>query len=311
MDFTLKHYKRLLNSFKQVGFTFQTFNEYTLQAQNVPNTSIRNTDLHPFSWKKNFTASIATTKVVVLRHDVDKLPQNSLQFARIQASIGIKGSYYFRIIPKSFNEKIILEIASMGHEIGYHYENMDSCKGDIDKAFTEFRNNLEVFRKLAPISTICMHGSPRSPYDNRDIWNKYNYHDLGITGEPYFDIDFNKVAYYTDTGRMWDGVKYSVRDKPLYTSIKDSIRESKISSEEFMKVFKSPFPIFHSTDQIINSIHSNSFPYQVMLTFHPQRWTTNPIAWTKELLSQSLKNLVKRFFFVGRNQLHSFEITPS
>ena len=58
-----------------------------------------------------------------------------------------------------------------------------------------------------------MHGSPRSPWDSKDLWKKYNYRDYGIIGEPYFDIDFSKVLYLTDTGRHWDGEKVSVRDK--------------------------------------------------------------------------------------------------
>jgi hypothetical protein len=35
----------------------------------------------------------------------------------------------------------------------------------------------------------------------------------GIIGEPYFDVDFSKMLYLTDTGRRWDGGIVSVRDK--------------------------------------------------------------------------------------------------
>jgi hypothetical protein len=76
-----------------------------------------------------------------------------------------------------------------------------------------FLKNLEAMRKIADIKTICMHGSPMSPYDNRLLWTKYDYRDYGIIGEPYFDVDFSRVAYYTDTGRRWDGDSVSVRDK--------------------------------------------------------------------------------------------------
>jgi|ERR1035437_5345325 hypothetical protein len=55
-----------------------------------------------------------------------------------------------------------------------------------------------------------MHGSPLSKYDSKDLWKKYNYRDYKIIGEPYFDVDFNKVFYLTDTGRRWDGEKVSV-----------------------------------------------------------------------------------------------------
>jgi len=58
-----------------------------------------------------------------------------------------------------------------------------------------------------------MHGSPRSPYDNNEVWKKYDYRELGIIAEPYFDLDFSKVLYLTDTGRRWDGEGVSIRDK--------------------------------------------------------------------------------------------------
>ena len=65
-------------------------------------------------------------RVVVMRHDVDRLPGNALTMAKIEREMGIGASYYFRAVPVSWDEQIILEIAGLGHEIGYHYENIDS-----------------------------------------------------------------------------------------------------------------------------------------------------------------------------------------
>ncbi|MBR6933439.1 MAG: hypothetical protein IKH49_09075, partial [Bacteroidales bacterium] len=150
---------------------------------------------------------------LVLRHDVDLLPGNSLQTARMEAEKGMPGIYYFRAVPESWDEGIIKEIAALGHEIGYHYESLTTCDGDVDVAYADFCKNLEALRKLVPVKSICMHGSPRSPYDSKDIWKKYDYKALGIENEPYLDTDFSKVFYLTDTGRRWDGYKVSVRDK--------------------------------------------------------------------------------------------------
>ena len=58
-----------------------------------------------------------------------------------------------------------------------------------------------------------MHGSPMSRWDSRLLWKYYDYHDFGIVGEPYFDVNFDEVLYLTDTGRRWDGGAVSVRDK--------------------------------------------------------------------------------------------------
>ncbi|MCF7822837.1 MAG: hypothetical protein K9N35_01550 [Candidatus Marinimicrobia bacterium] len=220
---------------------------------------------------------------LILRHDVDLLPQNSLEFAKIEAKIGVLGTYYFRAVPESWDNKTIIEIASLGHEVGYHYETMDTAKGDIDLAWDQFRYHLDKLRKLTDVKTICMHGSPRSKYDNKTLWDKYDYKTLGIIGEPYFDIDFNKVFYLTDTGRRWDGWKTSVRDKVPQQI--DWVHQELV---------------FHSTQDIIASIKADKFPNKVMMTFHPQRWHDKKIPWLKELIGQSLKNQIKKFLFVER-----------
>lgn len=247
MDFTINSYQRLLNALVEARYSFQDFDSFL---------------------------KIPEGKSIVLRHDVDLMPQNSLAFAKIQAEKGVKGVYYFRAVPESWDERIIKEIRALGHEIGYHYECLTTTKGNIELGIKDFEKNLTALRKLAPVSTICMHGSPMSPYDSKDLWKHFNYRDFGIVGEPYFDVDFNKVFYLTDTGRKWDGDKVSVRDK-----VNSSFNLS-----------------FHTTDEIILAI--DTLPKQIMFTFHPQRWNSLGYHWLKELCLQSLKNGIKKYFFV-------------
>lgn len=243
VDFSIRSYTGLLDALVAEKYLFQTFSEFIEKP---------------------------AKRVVMLRHDVDDRKENSLAFAKIQHKRGIKGSYYFRMVPQSYDKDIIAEIAGMGHEIGYHYETMDTSNGNIDKAYREFCKNLEELRKIVPVRTICMHGSPRSAFDNKEIWSKYTYAPLGIIGEPYFDIDFDDVAYLTDTGRRWNGSKVSIRDKVA-------------GSYNFN---------FRRTLDIIENI--GELPNRIMFTFHPQRWTDKPTAWLKELVMQNIKNQVKR-----------------
>jgi hypothetical protein len=215
---------------------------------------------------------------LVLRHDVDLLPGNSLRTARLEASMGMYGVYYFRAVPESWDKGVIRTIASMGHEVGYHYESLTTCHGDVDAAYQDFCENLEKLRTLVPVKSICMHGSPRSPYDSKDIWKKYHYCALGIEHEPYLDTDFSKTFYLTDTGRRWDGYKVSVRDKiPRY---QDEWTAKGLT--------------FHTTDDVIEGLHQNRIPKNLMITVHPQRWNPLGFKWVKELLMQNAKNIVKR-----------------
>ena len=214
---------------------------------------------------------------VTLRHDVDRKPQNSLKTARIEHELGMKAVYYFRAKPQGWDEDVIREISALGHEIGYHYESLATCDGDLEAAYHDFCRNLESLRTLVPVTSICMHGSPKSKWDSRDIWKHYDYRSLGVVFEPYLDTDFSTVFYLTDTGRRWDGFKASVRDKiPAY-------------QDQWIKNGW----VYHCTDDVIKAIKAMEFPKKAMITTHPQRWTDNPVSWLIELLGQSVKNLAK------------------
>lgn len=260
MDFTTRKYKELLLSLQQQGYQFITFEQYC--TQNKP-----------------------TGQWVILRHDVDRKPQNSLATAQIEHSLGIRASYYFRIVPDSNQPEYIRQIAALGHEIGYHYEDMAIANGNAEKAFLHFQQQLAYFRQFYPVCTICMHGAPTSQWDGRELWKQYDYRSVNIIGEPYFDMDFSEVLYLTDTGRCWDGYNVSVRDKiPVY-------------QDEWVKQGL----VYHTTNDLIRAIQVGQTPRRLMITTHPQRWTDNCWAWTKELLLQSVKNMIKRII-IARKQ---------
>ena len=63
---------------------------------------------------------------------------------------------------------------------------------------------------------------------------------------------------------------------------------------------------FHATDEIIEAANHGKLPNQIMFTFPPrpyrngtfgraQRWSDDLLLWSKELVIQNLKNMVKRF----------------
>lgn len=164
-------------------------------------------------------------------------------------------------------------ITHLGHEIGYHYEDFCIAKGNKQKAIEYFINNLEYFRQFYPVNTICMHGSPLSKWDNRLLWNDYNYKDFGIIGEPYFDVDYNKVLYITDTGRKWNDFRSNIRDK-VYSKFDYRIRNS-----------------YHLIEMIDNS----KLPDKILINTHPQRWSNFGFNWLYEFFVQNLKNQIKIF----------------
>ena len=115
MDFTLKKYTTLLQALKDKGYRFITFEQYVQDK-----------------------ALADAGKWVILRHDVDARAANALATARIEHALGIQASYYFRVVAQSNKPEIIKEIVLLGHEIGYHYEDMAICDGDAGQAILHF-----------------------------------------------------------------------------------------------------------------------------------------------------------------------------
>ena len=244
MDNTLKTYKNLLTALTSAGYTFQTFQGFL---------------------------KTSPVRAIILRHDVDRRPANALKTARIEHDLGIPASYYFRAVPESWDKRIIQKITDLGHEIGYHYENLSVCKGDPDRAWEDFQANLAKLRILAPVTTICMHGSPMSRINNLDLWKTHDYRTLGIVGEPYLDVDFTQVFYLTDTGRRWNHAGASIRDR-----------------------VDSGFDIaVNSTGHLMALVREERLPDRIMINTHPQRWEDRPLPWVKELVWQNMKNWVK------------------
>lgn len=257
MDFTLKTYRSLLLTLKESGYSFLTFETYC---------------------QKKEDKNALPDKFVILRHDVDLKAVNSLATAKIEAELGVRASYFFRVIPESNKPDIIRAIVALEHEIGYHYEDMTICNGNVAEAVEHFQKQLAYFRQYYPVKTICMHGALRSKYVGKDLWKIYNYHDFGIIGEPYLDTDFSQIFYLTDTGRQWDGYKFIVYDKiPVY--------QDKWIAQGL---------VFHTTNDIIQAVQNEILPSKIMFTTHPQRWTDNGVAWLTEWGMQTLKNQIKR-----------------
>ncbi len=215
-----------------------------------------------------------------IRHDVDLRPSFALRVAKIESAQGMHATYYFRTIPGCYDEELIREIAALGHRIGYHYENMTTCNGDIEAAYLDFVQNLERLRRITPITTACAHGSPRSKWNSMDIWKCHDIRALGIEYEPMLDTDFSSTVYLTDTGRRWDGYRFSVRDKV----------------PQYQRLWVEQGLVFHGTEDIIKAINTVENPIHkrdILINTHPQRWMPFGIGWIREAWMQKAKNIVK------------------
>ena len=246
LDFTFNKYRELCQAITNSNYILMTIENYLSQEKNEDS-------------------------IIILRHDVDSRPFHALRIAKIENEYGLKSTYYFRMTKKVFQRDIIEQIQSLGHEIGYHYEVLDKSKGDIEAALKMFKDELETLRQIAYIKTMCMHGNSRTPWDNRDIWKEYDYTIFNLLGEAYLSVDFNMLAYISDSARTWDQ-KYKIKDIPEGSN--------------------SILPRIKSTDKIIGLIKNEQYGSMYILT-HPDEWTNNIVIWLWDTFRQYFRNRAK------------------
>ena len=225
---------------------------------------------YQFQTFEEMMASLIEGKSVVMRHDVDEKAWNALKMAQLENKLGVRATYFFRVVKQSNVPEVIRQIAALGHEIGYHYEDLAVAGGDEEKAIESFKEHLSYFRGYYPVKSVCMHGSSTSKFDNRLLWNNHSLSEFGLVGEPYLSVDFEKAFYLTDTGYAWDGGKFATRD-----------------------VVESHFGLkFHTTQQIVECIDEGRFPQQALILAHTL-WTDSIVQWNWLHIREFFRNHIK------------------
>jgi len=252
LDFMLEKYRNLCRVTRNFRYNVLTVKTY-LNRQNPPD------------------------RFLILRHDVDRKPNRAVKMAKLEQEFGINSTYYFRFNRKVFQPDLIKEIASMGHEIGYHYETLDKTKGDYEKAIQIFEHELAEFRKITEVNTICMHGNPLTKWVNRDLWTKYDFRDFGLVGEAYLSFSSDNIVYLSDTGRTWD-TEHKIKD---YLHSATSVDNKECKS-----------PVATSTNDIMKLFNNGQLNYAYLLV-HPERWSNNLIGWAADSVLDTGVNLAK------------------
>ena len=208
---------------------------------------------------------------ILIRHDVDRFPEFVVLLAEFENSLNIRSTYYFRIVNHVFRPNIIRKVADLGHEIGYHYEDLSLANGNLFKTKELFNKHLCKLREIAEIKTCAMHGRALSKYDNRDIWNTYNLEDFGLESEAFLSIDYSDTYYFTDTGRSWAENSANLRDK---------VKTNKIANVK-------------TTDELIEFIKSKPNE-KIALVVHTERWPISYMGYLKSSMMDGIVNIVKK-----------------
>lgn len=262
-EFSYDRYADLVDAAVDGGYEFLTVREY-----------LRRED-HP-------------ERFVILRHDVDRKPENALDLARIEADAGVDATYYFRAAEATYEPEIFEAVEALGHEVGYHYEDLDRTDGDVAAAHEAFAANLSRFREHVTVDTVSMHGNPLTPHDNREMWTGGGERDDGVEGdraddhptftdydllgEVYLSVDFTDVTYFTDTNRTWYDEKTVVDDWPVGANGK-SVQ-------------------VQTTSDLIDLVTAGDLD-RLYLLAHPDRWTDSATERAFEVAKDAVFNAGK------------------
>ena len=219
---------------------------------------------------------------VVLKHDVETDVQRAHKIAQIEKEYGHGGSYYVQayLLSNNKNVELLSEMQQMGHEVSYHYDVLDYCKGNMEEADVEFEKNLNLFRsKGLRVVTVCQHGNPiieRNGYSsNRDFFRnssiraKYtDIADIMVNFKEKFSTDY---LYFSDAGRMF---------KLIY----DPINNDVINSDD------KNIP-FNSVDELLNGLDNE---IGNIISIHPHRWMQSATFYLcKKCIFKVLKTVAK------------------
>ena len=203
---------------------------------------------------------------LVLKHDVETNVKKAFEIAKIEHEFGHCGSYYVQayLLKDEKNVAMLQKMQEMGHEISYHYDVMDSNRGDLAKAIEEFDENKRRFEACGfEILTVCQHGNPvvtrvgytsnRDFFRSEEVQNRYpNVSDIMVNFQTCRGTTYR---YYSDAGRTF---------KFIYDPINNDICNSDDKNIPYDDL-DALYPVLISSNAI--------------LSMHPHRWESNALVY--------------------------------
>lgn len=182
-NFSLKHYLGALELACEKGYRFFTFSDYE-------------------------SSKSSNAKTIFMRHDIDSDIEHIVNdFASIEHGLGIRATYFFRLTgnynlfsPKNY--RILKNLTTNGHEIGYHYDFEVFDMANPEKANEQFLASvalLELFLDREIVSAV-----PHLPVrTNGFVLPKELCDCTNIRFQPYSDVFFKEMKYISDSRATW------------------------------------------------------------------------------------------------------------
>jgi hypothetical protein len=189
-----------------------SFNGFKIKDFNYLCETISNSHNKTYSLKQYFE-QLPERNFIIVRHDVDYNIDSAIKIAEIESRYGINSTYYIRLNKKTKPEKI-LKLKSLSSEIGLHYDALANAKGNVKKASSIFKRQLDFLNSIIDVKTISAHGSSIKKSRNTDLIKERNLQEYNLIGDAMISVNFKVLPYYTDAGRTWNLEKNKLNDFP-------------------------------------------------------------------------------------------------
>jgi hypothetical protein len=154
--------------------------------------------------------NLISQKIIVNRVDIDLSVKKADRLRKIYADLNIPATFFLRLHAKEYNPfdfenyKIIKNIISDGHEIGYHSEIMDQAAIWQEDPAVCLRRDIAVMEAMfgTKVDAVASHGG-MTGINNLDFWKDRRASEFGLSYEGYetegaFAL-FNRSLYVTDS----------------------------------------------------------------------------------------------------------------
>lgn len=257
MSFYLSEYLSVLDELRECGYKLINISNFLKGASN--------------KHQERISIDSSEQPFCILRHDVDRRPDAALVMAQAERDRAIQSTYYFRCDRHgNFQGEHIAAIANMGHEIGYHYEELSRARGNNSLAVNRFSQNLARLRMNANCQTVAMHGAPLSKYHNADLLRGRRLSEFGLSSDASLSFEEITCLYVTDTGGKWMS-ESNLRD---FVGVPYDTRVDRIFSAKFFYDLKNFMPLIY-------------------LSTHPERWANSKLQFAAIKSIDSGTNVVK------------------
>jgi hypothetical protein len=151
----------------------------------------------------NYETYLKSERCAILRHDIDLSLEAALRFAELEYKNGVQSTYFVLLSTSFYNlfhrksHDIIIEIKSMGHDIGLHFDEANYPIGNVDELTHYVHKEIDIMSQGLgmEIKTVSMHRPSKWVLEaDMQFRNAIN---------SYSKVFFNDFKYLSDSRMLW------------------------------------------------------------------------------------------------------------